>query len=99
MAAAKYQQVFLEMLSQNQALFDSFRQVHDNYSKDPQKYQAEFNEVGEQVLDVVRRYENRLCNNSQNSGFGKFSTHLSDKFQSQVKAAFPKINLVGLNVS
>ncbi len=94
----KFQQVFQDMLNKNQSQFDEFRRVHDLYSEDPQKYQKQFDEVGRDIQDIVRRYENVLCGKSEGTGYGKFSTKLSEKFQEQVRQTFPKIDCIGLEV-
>lgn len=93
---AKYQQVFEEMLSQNSELFDTFRKIHNQYSQDPQTWRAKYNEEGEKVMMIIRRYETRLCGKSEGSGFGKFSGGLSEKFWNQVRKEFPLIDEVGL---
>ncbi len=95
----KYQKYFQDMLAQNKQLFEEFKIVHEQYSHDPKSHQDKFNEVGADILDVIRRYENRLCSKTEGSGFGKFSTNLADKFQAEVKAYFPKIGSVGLLTS
>jgi hypothetical protein len=92
----KYQKYFEEMMAQNKQLFEEFKTIHDQYSQDPKSHQDKFNEVGADVLDVIRRYENRLCSKTEGSGFGKFSSNLADKFRAEVKAYFPKIDSVGL---
>lgn len=92
---SKYNQVFKEMLEYNKELFDSFRLLHERYVSDPKTFQSEFNEQGEKVLRVVRRYENILCGKSESGRYGKFSTSLSDKFWTEVRTHFPKIDLVG----
>ena len=91
----KTDQYYTLMLQQNQELFDSFRTIHDKYSEEPEKYDKEFNEIGRDVQDIVRRYENMLCSGTENGGFGKFSTKLSDKFQALIVKAFPKYNHIG----
>lgn len=96
MARSKYEVYFQEMLEQNKDLFEKFVVVHNNYSTDPKKYQSEFNEIGDEVLDVIRKYENRLCAKSGNTGYGKYTTTLADKFQAIVKQYFPKIGQVGM---
>lgn len=96
---SKYQQFFNEMLKQNQSLFDEFKKVHDLYSNEPKVYQEKFNELGYEVQDIIRRYENRLCSKSEGTGYGKFSTNLAEKFQKEVKAYFPKIDSIGLNTT
>lgn len=95
----KYQQVFQNMLTKNKALFDEFKRVHDLYEVDQEKYQKQFDEVGRDVQDIIRRYENILCGKSEGSGYGKFSTQLADKFKMQIKSVFPKIDCIGLEVN
>ena len=95
MAEPKYKIFFDMMIKQNQELFDNFKKIHDNYSENPAKYKAQFNETGREVLDAVRLYENRLCNQSESSRNAKFSTNLSEKFQYEVKRYLPKIDFVG----
>lgn len=94
----KFQQVFQDMLNKNQTAFDEFRRVHDLYSEDPQKYQKQFDEVGRNIQDIIRRYENILCGKSEGTGYGKFSTKLAEKFQEQVRKTFPKIDCIGLEI-
>ena len=96
MASPKFQQTFNQMLLQNQEDFDKFREIHDKYATDPKKYQGEYNEIGRDIQDIVRIYENRLCNSSESTGYGKFSTKLAEKFQIEVKKAFPKYDCIGL---
>lgn len=84
------------MLVQNKGLFEEFKKVHDNFAQDPETWKDQFNQMGMDVLDVIRRYENRLCSHSENSGYGKFSTKLADKFHEEVKAFFPKIDSIGI---
>ena len=94
--AAKFQEYFQLMLKQNEELFAQFREVHAKYEKDPNTYQDEFNQVGYDVQDVVGRFENMLCNNTESSGKGKFSSALAEKFQNEIKKEFPKYNSIGL---
>lgn len=91
----KYKQVFQEMLEYNSDLFTSFKTLHDNYALNSKVFQTEFNDEGEKVLRVIRRYENILCTKSENGRFGKFSTNLSEKFWGEVKQRFPKIGMIG----
>jgi hypothetical protein len=83
------------MIAQNKQNFDNFKVIHDNFIEDPEKYRAEFNENGRNIQDIVRVYENRLCSQSEGSGYGKFSTKLADKFQAEVKSMFPKFDHIG----
>lgn len=84
------------MLKQNKKLFDEFKEVHDNYAKDPKVWKAKFNEIGQDVLDIVRRYENTLCSKSQSGGYGKFTSNLAIKFHDEIKNHFSKIDSIGL---
>jgi hypothetical protein len=80
----------------NKELFDQFKEIHDKYQEHPKQYQAQFNQVGEEIQKVIRKYENKLCGHTENSGFGKFSANLSTLFWEQIRALFPKIDDVGL---
>ncbi len=91
----KTEQYYKLMIDQNKKMFEVFKEVHDEYAMDPQKYQELFNEIGRDVQDVVRLYENRLCAGSENGGYGKFSTKLSEKWQSLIVKNFPKYNSIG----
>lgn len=84
------------MLEQNPKVFEVFRKVHDEYSKDPKYYQQIYNEIGYELQDVVRVYENRLCSSQESSRMGKFSTKLSEKFHQLIKSEFPKYDCIGL---
>ncbi len=84
------------MLEQNTELFANFKVIHDKYATDAVKYQKELNDIGRDVQDVIRDWEGRLCGHSENSGYGKFSTSLSDKFWDEVRKSFPKVDHIGL---
>lgn len=82
------------MLEDNQKLFNDFKIIHDNFSKEPKNWEDKFNEEGTKILRVIRRYENNLCSRSENSGFGKYSANLSDRFWEEVRALLPLIDRV-----
>ncbi len=92
----KTQKVVVDMLEHNKELFDCFREIHDKFALDPEPNRDKFNEIGRDIQDVMRRYENILCGKSESSGYSKFSTNLADKFQAEVKSIFPKINSIGV---
>jgi hypothetical protein len=92
----KFKQCFDEMLLQNSELFTRFQQIHDLYLQDPKIYQNEFNEIGREIQDVMRRYENLLCGHSEGSGFSKYSANLAEKFHQEVKKHFAKIDFIGV---
>ncbi len=84
------------MLDVHKDMFTKFKDIHDKYARNPAPHQLEFNEIGAQVLDVIRKYENKLCGTSERGGYGKYSHNLSDKFWSGIRAIFPKIDFVGI---
>ncbi|SRR5258708_35979453 len=95
----KYQEYVEKMLTENETLFDSFRALHDRYSLDQENIQEEFNKLGEKVMQIVRHYEDRLCNRSESSGYGTFTGGLAEKFQTEVKKHFPLIDNVGIIIT
>jgi hypothetical protein len=96
MAEPKFKQMFDLMIKQNQELFDSFKVTHDKFMENSKEWKEKFNSQGRDVQDVIRIYENRLCGQSESSGYSKYSTNLAEKFQWEVKRLFPKIDFVGM---
>lgn len=92
--AAKYQKVFKQMVEENSTLFNEFKKIHDAFPEEKENLQDEFNQVGTKVFRVIRRYEDALCSKSENTGFGKFSENLSEKFWEEIRAVFPNIDQV-----
>ncbi len=86
------------MLRLHEQAFKEFKAVHDNYSLDPEKWKGEFNRKGGEILRIISRFENQLCGKSENCGFGKFSSSLSEKFWQTIKEEFPKIDEIGLRL-
>lgn len=96
MAAAKYKVYVQQMLDKNKRLFESFRKIHDRYEANPDRWQEQFNIVGEEVQKVARDWENRLCGHSENGMYANFSSKLADKFRDEVRLVFPKIDNIGV---
>jgi hypothetical protein len=96
MAAPKFKEFYELMFKQNQEDFDNFKKVHDGFVKDPEKWKRKFNELGRDIQDIIRTYENRLCRQSEGAGNSKFTTALAEKFNQEVKTHFPKINFIGM---
>lgn len=92
----KHQEYFDEMLETHKKLFSEFKTIHDNYVKDPKKWQNEFNEKGQEVLEIIRKTENLLCSESEGGAYGKYSSTLADKFWEPVRLMFPQIDFVGI---
>ncbi len=86
------------MLDENKEIFDKFKTLHANYGMDEEKYQEEFNKEGEKVLAKASEWENKLCSQSEKAGFGNYTTNLAEKFQAELKSAFPLIDHVGIVV-
>jgi hypothetical protein len=95
MAKAKYKEYVEKMISLNQALFDQFKTVHDQYSLDNETHQQEFNRVGEKVMKIIKEYEAKLCHGSENK-FNQFTPQLAEKFMDEIRHHFPLIDHVGI---
>lgn len=93
---AKYQQLFQQMLKDNEEILSEFKLLHDKYATEPDKYQDQYNKEGEAVLEIVQKYEKMLTSHTENSGYGKYAVNLSDKFRSAVKLLFPKLDFIGI---
>lgn len=94
----KYKQQVQDMLQVHASLFEEFKKVHDEYDKDPKKWQEAFNEKGREIIPVLARWENSLCSKSESGKYGKFSSTLAEKFRNEVKVHFPKIDYIGMKV-
>jgi len=92
----RYKEYIKKMLEENEKLFDEFRIVHTNYSQNQEKYQAEFNDIGEKVLVVIKEYENRVCANTERGLYNRYSGNLAEKFQNEIREIFPMIDFIGL---
>lgn len=92
----KYKKAFNDMMKDYNEFFGDFKKIHDNYATDPEEWEEKFNEKGLKVLRIIRKYENSLCSRSENSGFGKFSENLSEKFWAEVREKFPLIDRIQL---
>lgn len=93
----KYKQQVKDMLETHKDLFTQFREIHDSYAQNPKKWQKEFNEKGDEILPIIRRYENSLCGKSEGGKYGKFSENLADKFWGEIRILFPKIDYIGMS--
>lgn len=93
---SKYEQYYQKMIDENSKLFAEFQDIHDNYVLNPRECQTKYNEIGEEVVSIIRDWEKRLCRESEGGQFGKFSASLADKFWSLVRRDFTKIDFVGI---
>lgn len=92
----KYREYVDIMLQNHPKEFEEFKQIHDQYFLDPEANQSELNRVGGRVMSLVRMYEDRLCNRSEGTGYGKYTSSLAEKFNEEVKKHFPKIDCIGI---
>ncbi len=92
----KSQQYFQDMMEYHKELFDEFKVIHDKFAMDEKKWRQEFNEVGERVLVIIRKYENLLCQYSEGGKYGKFSDKTADTFWKYIRGAFPKVDFIGI---
>jgi len=92
----KSQQYFQDMMDYNKEAFAAFQILHDRYETEGKKMQQEFNDEGEKILTIIRKYENLLCNTSESGKYGKFSSKTADTFWALIRSKFPKIDFVGI---
>lgn len=98
MASALYKQYFKEMLEQNKEAFSAFKKTHDLYVQNPDSMQEKFNNEGKPIIEIIRKYENKLCGKSERGSYGRYSAQLSEKFWGEVKKVYPKIDFVGVTI-
>lgn len=94
--AARYKQLYNEMLEKYSELFAQFRQIHDKYATDRKRYQTEYNKIGSEVQLTVAHYLRLLCGKSESSGYSQFSGGLADKFVGLIRAEFVYYDYIGL---
>ncbi len=99
MAIPLYRQAFRDLMNTHAKLFGDFKEVHDKFKLEQDKWKPEFDRIGKDILKIIEETENRLCSKMENSNRGKFSNTLSDKFRAEVRAYFPLIDLVGVTIS
>lgn len=98
MAEAKYKKFYKLMKEKESALFAEFERVHQAYLTNSQTNQAEFNQVGEKVLDVIRSWDRRLCSAMGKTVYGQYSQQVSEKFWDLVRDEFEQIDMVGVKI-
>lgn len=92
----KYKEYFNRMIEENKDIFEKFKVLHADYGMEGEKYQDQFNREGQKILDIAHGWENRLCKSSEGGGFGTFTVKLAEKFQEELRNAFPLIDHVGI---
>ncbi len=94
--AAKYRQLFLDMMQEHRDLMLDFKDVHDKFIENEDAFKAEFNEKGAKVVEIIRDYERKLTSQQDKGQYSKFSSGLSDKFWDQIRSFLPRIDFVGV---
>lgn len=94
----KYKEYFDLMIANNKELFDEFKQIHDRYGLEQEKIQDEFNKIGVKVQAAIREWEDKLCGRSEGSGYANYSGNLAQKFQDEVRKAFPFVDSIGIKI-
>lgn len=92
----KHEEYYQKMIDENLDLFGQFEEIHDKYLLDPQFHQVKYNEIGSKVVEIIRKWEKRLCMHSEGGMYGKYSAGLADKFWALVRKDFSKIDFVGI---
>ena len=95
----KYKEYYEKMVSENKDIFGKFTKAHFEYSIDQDKNQDTFNDIGENILNIIHEWEDRLCKHSESAGFGSYTSNLAEKFQAEIKSHFPLIDHVGIVVT
>lgn len=96
MAKTKYLRFYELMTERNSELFDNFQTIHDQYAFNPEKWESQFHGQGQEVLDVIRDWERRLCSGMERGVNAVYSQKVSEKFWGEVKKRFALIEKVGL---
>ena len=92
----KSQQYFQDMIERNKELFAKFQEVHDKFDPKTKVNLEAFNEVGFEVREVIRKFENLLCGYSESGKYGKFSNKTAETFWNYIRRDFPKIDFIGM---
>ena len=92
----KYKQYFQQMMTEHGDLFAAFKPIHDGYKLDRKAWSQQFHTQGQQVVDIIREFERRLCSGMERGQNALFSSKVSEKFWSEIKKEFSHIELVGV---
>lgn len=87
------------MVAEHQDDFDLFKMIHDNYIINPDTWQDKFNNEGKRIVEIIRIWERKLCQHSEKGQYGVYSAGLSERFWSEIRLHFPKIDFVGVVIS
>lgn len=94
----KFAQLYNTMVKDHQAVFNEFREIHELFKLDRNAHRAAFNTKGKEIMEILREYEDRLCQGMERGQFGVFSDKVSEKFWQRVKKDFSHIEMVGVEI-
>ena len=94
----KFITTYNQMIRDHKQQFTEFKEIHDLFKQDRQKYQHKFNELGKPIVELIQDYEQQLCGGMERGQFGKFSDQVAEKFWGRVKKDFSHIELVGVEI-
>lgn len=97
MASPKFKVYYQKMIDEHRDLFDRFAPLNEAFAKDP-SLADEFHRLGQEVLDVVRDYDRRLCAAMGRGVYSVYSEKLSQKFWDLVREDFSQIDMVGVKI-
>jgi hypothetical protein len=98
MAQQKYKLYYDLMVKNNSKLLDEFKVIHDHYQAEPNKYRASFNQVGRDVLDVMRSYERKLCSGMERTNNAAYSDKVAEKYWAEIRKTYPLVDQIGVIV-
>lgn len=99
MASPKFKVYYQKMIDEHRDLFDRFAPLNEAFAKNPEPVSAaEFHRLGQEVLDVVRDYDRRLCAAMGRGVYSVYSEKLSQKFWDLVRQDFSQIDMVGVKI-
>jgi hypothetical protein len=92
----KYKQYYRDMIDQHQAEFDAFQPIHDGYKQDRKKWSKQFHTEGQNIIEIIREWEQRLCSGMERGQNAVYSSKVAEKFWEEIKKRFSHIELVGV---
>ena len=75
----KYKKYFQEMSDQHQELFKKFQEIHDGYKSDRKNWSKQFHQIGQNVVEIMREWEHRLCSGMERGNNAVYSSKVADK--------------------
>jgi len=98
MPTAKYKVYYQKMIDDHRQLFDQFAVLNEQFTQDQAAVADEFHHLGQQVLEVVRDFDRRLCAAMGKGIYSTYSQKLSEQFWSLVRQDFSQIDMVGVKI-